>query len=26
VVYIIDDAAKLVRITCIAHRREIYER
>jgi mRNA-degrading endonuclease RelE of RelBE toxin-antitoxin system len=26
VVYIIDDAAKLVRINCIAHRREIYER
>jgi mRNA-degrading endonuclease RelE of RelBE toxin-antitoxin system len=26
VVYIIDDAAKLVRITRIAHRREIYER
>ena len=26
VVYIIDDGAKLVRITCIAHRREIYER
>jgi len=26
VVYIIDDGAKLVRITCIAHRREVYER
>ncbi|MGD0930455.1 MAG: type II toxin-antitoxin system RelE/ParE family toxin [Candidatus Korobacteraceae bacterium] len=26
VVYIIDDAAKLVRITRIAHRREVYER
>ena len=26
VVYIIDDAAKLIRITRIAHRREVYER
>ena len=26
VVYTIDDAAKLVRITRIAHRREVYER
>jgi mRNA interferase RelE/StbE len=26
VVYIIDDAAKLVSITRIAHRREVYER
>jgi len=25
-VYIIDDAAKLIRITRIAHRREVYER
>jgi mRNA interferase RelE/StbE len=26
VVYIIDDAAKLISITRIAHRREVYER
>ncbi len=26
VVYIIDDAAELIRITRIAHRREVYER
>jgi mRNA interferase RelE/StbE len=26
VVYIIDDAARLIRITRIAHRREVYER
>jgi mRNA interferase RelE/StbE len=26
VVYILDDAAKLVRITRVAHRREVYER
>jgi mRNA interferase RelE/StbE len=26
VVYIIDDAAKLVSVTRIAHRREVYER
>jgi hypothetical protein len=25
-VYIVDDAAKLIRITRIAHRREVYER
>jgi mRNA interferase RelE/StbE len=25
-VYIIDDAAKLIRVTRIAHRREVYER
>ena len=26
VVYIVDDAARLVRITRVAHRREVYER